>query len=747
MIVEINGQQVELDDSFGSMTPAQQESMINEVASHMGQNTQNQPQRSEPTQSSDSISPVTGAIYGGMIGAIPATAIGATNALGAGAKVLGNAFRDTNIPTPTSTAPTAQAPIPYPEPVQPATVPQAASAAPIATEAEPIVHGGEKWNKKLTGVHVPGSQMAKEDLAIAEQMAKTVGRGGELAGGEIKNGVMRGPKSLAEMKADIVAQQAAEKAKLLHESRIAQAARDAEITNEAQRRAVDYLNSKQVAPKPTAMQRLGQLGEHLTPTGVAGKALNSVAPILSMAGAGAEGVDAYNRFNHGDYGRGVISGLGALGSAASMLPNKYARGLGTAAATAAPVINAGLDKLLGREGYADGGAVQHFDKGGSALEAAAPLIKSGVNEVAPWVKKRMQTVTDPFRMAFPGIYKRPDVIAAEAAARVAPENPALSRLFGVTRDDLYQMGKNRVGNVPGVLPGAAANPKGSASATGVMNKRNANRIVDVLGESEKYPELVKGMDPWYIMDPAFNRLKELVGPEEAIKQYNQLNHLTGMASPGSNVLTEMNRGTAANYLANQGRFDDFLKYAGKSNNPSAPADMQSILGHPYHMTAQGKPMQQYLETGSIQMKSPKVPVYIQSSGVPETGFQTDIPVGDAHWSRAVGLADTRGGESSYGASVSNPEMAQLAPWWRDKIAARVGLESVPAQARAWGAFSPQTGVDSPIGAPKLELLAGKIMETADRMGITPEAARDMVLTGKAYAGKKEGGLAHLKEAA
>ena len=375
---------------------------------------------------------------------------------------------------------------------------------------------------------------------------------------------------------------------------------------------------------------------------------------------------------------------------------------------------------------------------------AAPTSRtSEVNEVAPWVKKRMQTVTDPFRMAFPGIYKRPDVIAAEAAARVAPENPALSRLFGVTRDDLYQMGKNRVGNVPGVLPGAAANPKGSASATGVMNKRNANRIVDVLGESEKYPELVKGMDPWYIMDPAFNRLKELVGPEEAINQYNQLNHLTGMASPGSNVLTEMNRGTAANYLANQGRFDDFLKYAGKSNNPRAPADMQSILGHPYHRTAQGKPMQQYLETGSIQMKSPKVPVYIQSSGVPETGFQTDIPVGDAHWSRAVGLADTRGGKSSYGASVSNPEMAQLAPWWRDKIAARVGLESVPAQARAWGAFSPQTGVDSPIGAPKLELLAGKIMETADRMGITPEAARDMVLTGKAYAGKKEGGLAHL----
>ena len=432
---------------------------------------------------------------------------------------------------------------------------------------------------------------------------------------------------------------------------------------------------------------------------------------------------------------GAVNAAGAVAPFLSHVPKigKYAGLIGPGAA--------GLAHLIADEpqGHKAGGHIQHFGTGKQVLKAAV----EGAGKAAPWVKERMQTVTDPFRMAFPGIYKRPDVIAAEAAARVAPENPALSRLFGVTRDDLYQMGKNRVGNVPGVLPGAAANPKGSASATGVMNKRNANRIVDVLGESEKYPELVKGMDPWYIMDPAFNRLKELVGPEEAIKQYNQLNHLTGMASPGSNVLTEMNRGTAANYLANQGRFDDFLKYAGKSNNPSAPADMQSILGHPYHMTAQGKPMQQYLETGSIQMKSPKVPVYIQSSGVPETGFQTDIPVGDAHWSRAVGLADTRGGESSYGASVSNPEMTQLAPWWRDKIAARVGLESVPAQARAWGAFSPQTGVDSPIGAPKLELLAGKIMETADRMGITPEAARDMVLTGKAYAGKKEGGLAHL----
>jgi hypothetical protein len=386
--------------------------------------------------------------------------------------------------------------------------------------------------------------------------------------------------------------------------------------------------------------------------------------------------------------------------------------------------------------------VPKFGIGGEVLKSASKNIKlpSQAFKAAP-----EQTVTDPLRNAFPGIYKRPDTIAAEAAARVAPESDALKRLFGVTRDDLYQMGKGRVGNISGVLPGAAANPKGSKAAIAVMNPQNEQRLLDVLSESEKHPALVKGMDPWYIMDPAYKRLEELVGPEEAIKKYRQFNTLTGMASPGSDVLTEMNRGTAANFLATQGRFGDFMKYGGKGFNPDAPSDIQNILGHPYHITSQALPMKRYLDSGEMQMTSPKVPMYIDASGVPQTGFQTDMPVGDAHWSRAVGLADTRGTatrkgkEIIPGKSVTNPEMSQLGPWWKDKIASQVGLESVPAQARAWGAFSPQTGVESPIGAPKLELLSMKIMEAANRYGVSPEQARDMILKGEGYAGRKEGG--------
>lgn len=379
------------------------------------------------------------------------------------------------------------------------------------------------------------------------------------------------------------------------------------------------------------------------------------------------------------------------------------------------------------------GAANKVRKGAKAAEAAN-------DAVAPAVVKALrapkQTVDNPQRVAFPGIYKRPDVIAREASEMVAPENPMLKRLFGVTRDDLYEMSRSRTGNIEPVLPGAAANPKGSAAAEAVMNRRNENRLLNTLGEAEKHPDLYKGMVGWYVMDPAFRRLEALVGREEAIKRYSRLNNLSGMASPGSDVLTEFNRGTAANWLANEGRFDDFVKYAGM---PAAarvgafPQDMKAVMGHPYHKTAQATPMQKYLASGELEMSSPKVPMYIQASGVPETGFQTRMPVGDAHWSRAVGLGDTRTNQA-FGASVSNPEMSQLGPWWRDRIAAKVGLDSVPAQALAWGTFAKQTGVDTPVGAPKLELLAQQIDKASKRMGVSPETARDLILTGKAHAG-------------
>jgi hypothetical protein len=373
-------------------------------------------------------------------------------------------------------------------------------------------------------------------------------------------------------------------------------------------------------------------------------------------------------------------------------------------------------------------------------QAAAKAVKDAEQLASAPV---VQTVANPERMQFPGIYKRPDVIAAEAAARVAPESPMLKRLFGVTRNDLYEMGKGRQGNLPGTLPGLAANPKGSKVSAQITTPQNTQRMIDVMSEAEKHPALVQGMDPWYVMDPLYQRMVRELGPEKAANEYNLMNHLFGMSSPGSEVMTEIPRGSAAYFLHKQGRFPDFEKYAGMPahlRGEDFPQDILTVPGHAYHSTAQAGPMRKFLEKGELDMSSPKVPMYIQASGVPEVGFQTATPVGDAHWSRAVGLADVRGGSpANWKKSVSNTEMYDLGPWWREQVAAPMGLESVPAQGRTWGAFSPQTGVTTPIGAPKLELIADQTGMAANRLGISPEDALIMFINAKARLGKKEGG--------
>ncbi|MDJ0905370.1 MAG: hypothetical protein QNI96_05080 [Woeseiaceae bacterium] len=370
-------------------------------------------------------------------------------------------------------------------------------------------------------------------------------------------------------------------------------------------------------------------------------------------------------------------------------------------------------------------------------EAAGRLGDAAPNLVPP-LRPNRSTIRGAERKAYPGIYDDPRLVAMRAEQQVAPESPALGRLFDVTRRDLARLAEEP-GSAPGFLPGVATNPLGSAAAEAVMKPANTRRLVDVLDATETYaPRLREGMQGWYITEPAYQRLLELTGdPAEAKRRFDQLNVLTGMASPGSNVVSELQRGSAANMLHNMGRFDEFLRYGGLPEGQrismGLPSEMTSFHGHPYHRTAQGMPMQQFLDTGDIQLKSPKVPAYIQASRAHSLGRQSDIPVGDAHWSRGIGLGDTRTSQS-FGASVSNPEIAQLAPWWRDKVAAEAGLEAVPAQAIAWGAFGPSTGVETMIGAPKLEILADQIMDTAARMRISPEEARDLVLLGKAQAG-------------
>jgi hypothetical protein len=133
-----------------------------------------------------------------------------------------------------------------------------------------------------------------------------------------------------------------------------------------------------------ALQKMGkgsQLGAKLTsklpdfvkplataPMGMLGRGLVGV-------GAGMQGADALNRYREGDTSGAVISGLGALGTAASMVPHPVARIGGTAVGLGAEGLNMFLDKLKNKKQMAHGGLVDEEDGLSKAEKAALRIMK------------------------------------------------------------------------------------------------------------------------------------------------------------------------------------------------------------------------------------------------------------------------------------------------------------------------------------------------------------------------------------
>lgn len=385
-------------------------------------------------------------------------------------------------------------------------------------------------------------------------------------------------------------------------------------------------------------------------------------------------------------------------------------------------------------GFSGGGLATRIAK----APAAPAIVKAPAPEAvnAPYI-------TDPIRVANPKIYQRPDVIAAEAAANVAPEHPALKQLFGVTRQDLYDISQQgrRQGNIePNLWEPKRAQPINEASAA-VMNPANAQRIVDTLAEAQKYPDLVKGMVPWYVMDPAYQQMAKLVGPERAAQEYTKFNMSMTPFSAGSNVMTEINRGTAANMMRVRGEYPTFQQYAGvaaKDRGPDFPPELRDVLGHMMHRN-QTEPVARAIATGQhgYDPNTVKIPLYTMASGVPETGFQTSRAVPDAHFTRALGVPDARR-MATFNDYMSGPEYRPIGPWYHENVAKPLGIESVPAQALQWGVYAPQTGVRTSVGAGKLELLSQRIWERAQKLGVDPKMLRDQVLQGQQHSELQDG---------
>jgi hypothetical protein len=477
---------------------------------------------------------------------------------------------------------------------------------------------------------------------------------------------------------------------------------DAPLTSDWLRKQAIDRGWMDAPPERTGAEELGQFASNFTPVG---KALAGIKAGLLGLGA-IKGV-----------GRGVEAVRGLTKAAEAAPEARSLLDAGSTGAGAAPSAQGPVSGLI--------------DIPQSRLIMPTALSTDAIQRYG------QQTVRNPKRNMFPGVYGDPREMVREAASRVDPESPYLRYLFDVGREDIANIGQHgtRQGNIytaaSGDLPyKTAAKPKGSDAAKDVMTPANAQRMQDIIGETMKVPKLYDPMANWYVMDPAYRKIVDLFGEDAAPEIYARFNTITGMASPSSDVMKEWNRGTGAHWLANEGRFQDFKRYGGLGG--LGPEDMWDISGHPHHSTAHAGPMQKYLRGGVIDMGSAKVPSYVPASGVPETGFQTRHAVGDAHFARAIGLGDTRGTASGKSASV--PEMVDIGDWWRQNVTDPLKIEAVPGQGVAWGSVSGATGVDSPIGAGKLELLAMSMGKRAEREGIDAKYVRDAVLQGLTHSG-------------
>lgn len=174
-------------------------------------------------------------------------------------------------------------------------------------------HGGENWQKSLTGISTPGAQMDKSSLDLAKRMQQAVSIAGEpgFTGGTItEGGIILNPQEAAAVKAkqEMAAVRAAE--------------------NEAK-----FQQMLQKAGQPDYIQR-------------GARTIMGSAPVRGAAaglGMGYNIQDAYNQFDQGNTLGGSLATGAAGASALGLIPrlapvmNPAAIGLTTAAQMAADI--------------------------------------------------------------------------------------------------------------------------------------------------------------------------------------------------------------------------------------------------------------------------------------------------------------------------------------------------------------------------------------------------------------------------
>lgn len=186
-------------------------------------------------------------------------------------------------------------------------------------------HGGENWQKSLTGISTPGAQMDKASLDLAKGMQQTVGIGGApgFTGGTITpGGIILSPRDAAAVNAQ---QQAAAQKAAMNE--------------------IMFQQSMQRAGQPDIVQR-------------GARAVMRTSPVrggMAGLGVGFNAQDAYNKFQEGDTLGGALA-TGAAGASGLTLVPRLAPVMGPAAVGLTTASQVAGDLRRGdRQGAAESG--------------------------------------------------------------------------------------------------------------------------------------------------------------------------------------------------------------------------------------------------------------------------------------------------------------------------------------------------------------------------------------------------------
>ncbi len=331
------------------------------------------------------------------------------------------------------------------------------------------------------------------------------------------------------------------------------------------------------------------------------------------------------------------------------------------------------------------------------------------------------TVIRPQRKQFPGIYQGEEQIMEQAARQWQPESPYLRDVFDLTRADIdlgYRAMEDRLGRSRG-QPFAGVTATAADYPRQVMGGANTRRVRNILGMAASDPQFM-GAYGWYWNEPLLQRYIEQLGPEEGVRQFRRFHQQGAALSPGSAVPKEIERASIYNFLARQGRPEEFL------SGRATPAG--SGAGHIYHSSAHRKALERALRTGTPFETNPLQAAKTKAYFGARTGENIWSPVMDAHFVRGIGLPDVR--PTADIGSIGEREAGRIADWYSRQVAQPLGMGGVGAQALQWNILGPQTGVESPLGAGLMEIMADLAARKGAATGQSPREALDAFIRGE-----------------